>query len=286
MSGAYFIGKREILDWANSLLQTDVRRIEELANGCVYLQCMDVLHPGLVNLARVNWDAKTEYDRIQNLKFLQSLFKQVGIDRAIEINKLARGKYQDNLEFAQFFKFHFETNYHTIDPEYDPVARREHAKQGSRKRRHGAGKAGTITRKASTTRAAQPRPAPEKKERPAAKPVRERERPAPRRGSVDSRAERERAPAPVKPQVVATPAPPRVIYKEDPETTARLEDLEQTCESLEIERDWYFSKLREIEIALEKAESTPDQYGGVSDLREHIQAILFASAEDGQEEAE
>jgi microtubule-associated protein, RP/EB family len=44
----------------------------------------------------------------------------------IEVNKLIRGKYQDNLEFMQWFKRFHELN--ASAAEYDPVAQRAHSR--------------------------------------------------------------------------------------------------------------------------------------------------------------
>lgn len=53
MDEAYFVGRREILDWLNSTLQLNLTKIEETASGCVALQLMDICYPGQVNLHKV-----------------------------------------------------------------------------------------------------------------------------------------------------------------------------------------------------------------------------------------
>lgn len=42
----------------------------------------------------------------------------------IPIEKLVKGKFQDNFEFVQWFKRFFDANYSGPDPEYDPVKAR------------------------------------------------------------------------------------------------------------------------------------------------------------------
>ena len=54
------------------------------------------------------------------------------VDKPIDINKLIKGKYQDNLEFLQWMKGFFDRNY--SGQEYDPVARRSGAKGVAAKR--------------------------------------------------------------------------------------------------------------------------------------------------------
>lgn len=48
-------------------------------------------------MSKINWRAKNDYEFISNLKILQAAFTKVGIKRYVEVEKLARAKYQDNL---------------------------------------------------------------------------------------------------------------------------------------------------------------------------------------------
>lgn len=49
------------------------------------------------------------------------------VDKHVEVEKLCRAKYQDNLEFMQWMKRFYELNA-AEDPDYDPVARRARGK--------------------------------------------------------------------------------------------------------------------------------------------------------------
>ena len=59
-------------------------------------------------LHRVNFSARTEYEKLQNLKILQDVFAKCDIKRAVDIKKLVNGKFQDNMEFCQWLK-HFHS---------------------------------------------------------------------------------------------------------------------------------------------------------------------------------
>ncbi len=59
---------------------------------------------------KVNWRAKNDYQFIQNLKILQSAFDKIGIKRYVEVERLAKAKYQDNLEFIQWLKRYYDLN--------------------------------------------------------------------------------------------------------------------------------------------------------------------------------
>jgi RP/EB family microtubule-associated protein len=52
-------------------------------------------------MQRVNWEAKSDYEYIQNYKLLQVAFTKNRVQRHIDVDKLIRAKYQDNLEFCQ-----------------------------------------------------------------------------------------------------------------------------------------------------------------------------------------
>jgi microtubule-associated protein, RP/EB family len=122
MDNAYFVGKNEILKWVNTTLKLNLSKIEQACTGAVYCQIIDSIHPNKVKMNKVNWKAKLEHEYIPNYKILQLAFIDCQIPKNIEVEKLIKGKYQDNLEFLQWMKRYYEEKQGTTD--YDPVARR------------------------------------------------------------------------------------------------------------------------------------------------------------------
>ncbi|XP_022250625.1 microtubule-associated protein RP/EB family member 1-like [Limulus polyphemus] len=77
---------------------------------------------GCISLKKVKFKTKLEHEYINNFKVLQAAFKKVGADKIIPIDKLVKGRFQDNFEFLQWFKKFFDANYD--GREYDPVEAR------------------------------------------------------------------------------------------------------------------------------------------------------------------
>eukprot|EP00002_Diphylleia_rotans_P026729 TRINITY_DN5349_c0_g1_i1.p1 TRINITY_DN5349_c0_g1~~TRINITY_DN5349_c0_g1_i1.p1 ORF type:complete len:302 (-),score=69.63 TRINITY_DN5349_c0_g1_i1:594-1499(-) len=129
MGGAYFVGKADLLDWINTSLRVACTRVEDLCTGALYCQLFDMAHPGTVHMSKVNFLAKHEYEYIKNFKVLQSAFEKTKVEKLIEVEKLTKGKYQDNLEFLQWLKAYCDRNRGDGGP-YDPLIRRAKSQGG------------------------------------------------------------------------------------------------------------------------------------------------------------
>ena len=97
--------------------------MEQCATGAVYCQIIDAIYPGTVQMSKVNWGAKHDYEYAYNYKILQTAFQKNNIARFVDPTKLMRAKYQDNLEMLQWIKRYFDINYNGAP--YDAVARRK-----------------------------------------------------------------------------------------------------------------------------------------------------------------
>eukprot|EP00004_Rigifila_ramosa_P024596 TRINITY_DN7182_c0_g1_i1.p1 TRINITY_DN7182_c0_g1~~TRINITY_DN7182_c0_g1_i1.p1 ORF type:complete len:319 (-),score=76.05 TRINITY_DN7182_c0_g1_i1:30-956(-) len=277
MDSAYFVAKGELLQWLNDFFRLNITKVEQVCTGAVFCQIIDAVHPGAVQLSRVNFSAKFEHEWIKNYKILQLAFNKVGIEKHIEVDKLIKGKYQDNLEALQWFKAYFDRNYPGGD--YDPIARRN----------------GQDVRDSATSVAPAAR-APGLSAAPVRSASTSHSQAAP--GGVlrtsSSRANPAPRQSPVQPAVVRkpaanltpsrSPARPPVAPLAQPiqSTNAEIVELKLLVDGLEKERDFYFGKLREIEILCQTHEESTTIAS--QDLIQTIQKILYATEERQESE--
>lgn len=263
MDPAYFVGKNAILKFLNDTLQINYNKIEQTASGAAHAQLLDILYPGRVPLHKINFDAKYEYEFVNNFKVLQSVFDNEGITKHIDVGKLTKAKYQDNLEFCQWIKNFFESKVNSsILKEYDPVQRREQAKQSYKKGHKHAGtgsKLGVAT--ASTTTRTSTNNA---------------------LNTVTNKVANNsnRSPA-SKPRVSAvnnsksTTSKPTTPNHSISVNNDEFNRLQVTLETMQKERDFYFGKLREIEILCQ----TDSDNDIMANMKKQILDILYHSDE-------
>lgn len=224
--------RQELLAWLNNLLQLNVTKVEQCGTGAALCQVFDSIFYD-VPMARVKFNANTEYAYLQNFKILQNIFTKHAIDRPIPVEALIKCKMQDNLEFLQWTKRYWDQYYPGHD--YDPLARRKGA--------------GGLPNTGA---------------------------PAPRAAPAASTARR------------ATPssntAAPRTRTPQGGAASAALREennvLKETVSGLERERDFYFSKLRDIELLIQQAmDANPELEKDDGGLLKQIQTILYSTEE-------
>ncbi|XP_015109377.1 microtubule-associated protein RP/EB family member 1 [Diachasma alloeum] len=123
------LSRHDMLAWVNDCLQSSFSKIEELCTGAAYCQFMDMLFSNSVPLKRVKFRTNLEHEYIQNFKILQGGFKKMNVDKVIPVDRLIKGRFQDNFEFLQWFKKFFDANYDGT--EYDAFEARGRIPLGS-----------------------------------------------------------------------------------------------------------------------------------------------------------
>jgi len=208
---------------------------------------MDMLYPGCIPIKRVKFKTKLEHEYISNFKLLQGAFKKMTVDKIVLVDKLVKGRFQDNFEFLQWFKRFFDANYQGQD--YDAIGARGGAEAST-----GAG--GRV-------------------------PARSR-MPMASASNGHSRMNTQR-PAPVRNAPAPRPSNSSFSRPSNGASSAQLEELNATLveknlaiEGLEKERDFYFGKLRDIEVLAQEFEAVD----GAAEFSQKVLGVLYAT-EDG-----
>ncbi|CAI5757320.1 unnamed protein product [Candida verbasci] len=117
--------RSELLKWLNSTLDLNYSKIEQCGTGAAFVQLMDsIYYNDNIELKKVKFQPKNEYEYRHNWKILQSIFIKYNITKNIEVEKLIKCRLQDNLELLQWFKRYWMENkdYNIV---YDAKLRRQ-----------------------------------------------------------------------------------------------------------------------------------------------------------------
>ncbi|OBZ81934.1 Microtubule-associated protein RP/EB family member 3 [Choanephora cucurbitarum] len=283
--------RTELLAWLNDLLQLNYTKVEQVGTGAAYCQIMDSVFND-VGMTKVKFDTKHEYEYVANYKVLQHTFDKHKIDKVnnankmkfkcmvdtkpskkkiIPVDKLIKCKFQDNLEFLQWVKRFWDQNF--PGGEYDAPLRRKGggAITNTSARTTGRSTVGgaSVARKAvnssgklspnylfcsikpSTARSANRTPTS-----------------ASTGGRLSSAKSANSAALDNQSAAVIS------------EMNKQITELKVTVDGLEKERDFYFGKLREIEIMVQEQLDLAEANGqqDLSCFRD-IQAVLYQTEE-------
>ena len=263
------LSRHDMLAWVNDSLSTKYSKIEELCTGAIYCQFMDMLFPGSVTLKKVKFNTKLEHEYINNFKVLQNAFKSLNVDKVIPVEKLAKGRFQDNFEFIQWFKKFFDANYE--GQEYDAQGRRGGEQVGS------ASKPGMRVEAKTRPAVSKARASPSTSSRstPSRTTVGNCKGPvAATNGGPSPRTTggMERAAANCSGGMGATAAQSQI---ED--LSNQMMQMKLTVEGIEKEKDFYFRKLRDVEILCQESKT---RYAMLDDNKESIEEIEVVSVSE------
>ncbi|KAA6385632.1 MAG: putative Microtubule-associated protein RP/EB family member 1 [Streblomastix strix] len=237
MDKTYFASRTELLAWMNEVLQINYDKLDQASNGAAFCQIIDVIFPGKVPLHRVNFKAKLEYEFEKNYKILQDSFTKLGIQKAVDVQKLQKGKFQDVLELCQWIKGYYSQNVGTgARAGYDPVARRE-----------GKPTSASLSDLRSEGMSGSQEVANEKKGSPRMR--------SPARGAAASSG--------------SLHGKSNELEEQLNTLSTQASELRETMDGIERERNFYFDKLRKIEIICQAHEEDP--------IVKQILKILYAA---------
>eukprot|EP00917_Polyrhabdina_sp_WS-2016_P025067 GHVP01054026.1.p1 GENE.GHVP01054026.1~~GHVP01054026.1.p1 ORF type:complete len:258 (+),score=48.64 GHVP01054026.1:29-775(+) len=234
MEGTYFVGRRELVQWLSSNFALSVTKVEDCKSGAIYLQIMDKIYQdNVVPMSKINWGSNQEYQYVKHYKLLQEVFEACQIKKVIEVDRLIKGSYQENLEFLQWMKTVHDRLYD--GQPYNPVARR---------------KLGICANAPAWF--------------------------YPPKNAVIDTSHKENERFPKKVAEARNHAPPRPgVVKKVPQNSKALEDLRMELEEALAEKDFFFNKLRALEILCEEKTTSGQADVPVAD----VERILFAVEE-------
>ncbi|KAA1472292.1 hypothetical protein DENSPDRAFT_838515 [Dentipellis sp. KUC8613] len=238
--------RSELLAWLNDLLQLNYSKIEQCGTGAAYCQILDSIY-GDVPMTRVKMNAKHEYEFIANFKVMQNIFKTKRIEKPIPVEKLVKCKMQDNLEFLQWIKRFWDSNYG--GQPYDPVGRRRGQPTDTPATIAPLGRAGGGGGGAG----------------------------------LHAGATRSGGKTPIGGHRAGSAA--AANHEQLLQLQAQNRELSAHMEGLEKERDFYFEKLRDIEILVQQQMETLEAAGSDDEVLRQIQKILYSTenVQDGFE---
>lgn len=247
------LSRHEMLAWINDSLECAYSKIEELCSGAAYCQFMDMLFPGCLVLKRVKFSTRLEHEYISNFKVLQNAFKKVGVDKTAPIEKLVKGRFQDNFEFCQWFKKFFDANYDGGEYNASEARLEIPLETGAAVAKAGLKKAISprkpvgVAKPVSTSRLhSKPKQPPHQPQQPA-QATKPQVRAAPARGAGAAKVGVSKVPS----------AELEAMEADIQHLNTQNEELKNTISELESERDFYFSKLRDIELQCQENEDNP-----------------------------
>ncbi|TPX36924.1 hypothetical protein SmJEL517_g00939 [Synchytrium microbalum] len=270
--------RTELLTWLNDLLQLGYTKVEQCGTGAAHCQILDSIFRD-IPVSRVKFNTRQEYEYIQNFKILQNAFDKHKIDNAIPVERLVKCKFQDNIEFLQWMKKYWDQYY--PGGSYDALARRKTGGVDS-------GPApitsnGATRSTVAINRSAVPAPASNGMKK------------SPSNPSVDP------SPKPSKSMMSQSAQPTRIAAassngtgglsgRERAELEAEYQrtvndltqqalELKLNVEQVEKERDFYFGKLREIEMFVQSLLEGEGVSGDIEGRLKEIQAIMYKTEE-------
>ncbi|KAG7382930.1 Microtubule-associated protein RP/EB member 1 [Phytophthora pseudosyringae] len=271
MSGACFVGRTELLAWLNALCATELTRVEQASSGAVACQVVDALYPGQMPMSRVDWTAARPHDCLGNYKLLQQSLAALKIDKHIPVDKLVRGKCQDNLAFLQWLKALYDRHEWPRQP-YDALARRARGKGGAQYNKKLCGVAAVESRTST----------PVKKRATADSTLRRRSSRLCAAAAADVEEDEEFAAVLEKMESLKIKS--EGLTEEKEALVKQINELHEEVYRTEEERDFYYHKLLAIEELVHDAELSKTTSAQTNLLGLSVLDVLFATSEDEGEE--
>uniref|UniRef100_A0A1I7UG05 Calponin-homology (CH) domain-containing protein n=1 Tax=Caenorhabditis tropicalis TaxID=1561998 RepID=A0A1I7UG05_9PELO len=266
------LSRKEAVAWVNNLLKSHFTKVEEMASGAAYCQLTHLLFSNSINLKKVKFNPRSEPDILTNWKVLTTAWKDLEIDKPVDVEKMKKAKFQDNMEFLQWFYKFFNANL-SVDPEdYDAVSARFGEDLPALKGAAGARPAVAAARPVAAP-TAKPKTVPAPVVPAASKPsvtttVRNGVRPAPATAAGNRRAD-------------ASPND-ELLKQEIEKLKVVSQEWEAMAKEMESEREFYYTMLQKVEGLVQEA----DEQQITTIAVEAVKAVLYQGNGEADENKE
>lgn len=209
------LSRGELLAWVNDLTNLNLPKVESMGTGAAHCLIINSIY-GDVPVHKINFKAIHEYEYVQNFKVLQEAFVRHRIDRTVPVDRLIKLKFQDNLEFLQWMKKYWDAHFEGTGEKRAAAAVPVTVNYVPAKKPSILGSSSSLSRSASVSQ----------------------------RPPVNSSI----------PNTLTTTAPnaPPQNAIQLASLTKTITELKLSVDEMEKERDFYFNKLRDIEILTQK----------------------------------
>lgn len=272
--------KSELLEWINSYFNLNYSKIESCGNGVPYVLIFNALYPNTINIQRLVQNPQTEFQIQNNFKLLQHGFNKVGISREVNVERLMKCRLQDNLEFLQWFgklwcdhnkdfTFASSSNRTSSRPSLVSSTSRSRSRQSSASSRPSLSASGSLQAASNTAATSSV----------SSSTLKQSSRVGSYNTPINSHHNIQRQQQ--QQQQQATNEQINKLKKELSSLNSTLDDMINLKNGLEIERDFYFNKLRDIEIICQDIKHSKNAANvSVLDLVNDLMEIMYTT-EDG-----
>ncbi|ODV84920.1 hypothetical protein CANARDRAFT_28657, partial [[Candida] arabinofermentans NRRL YB-2248] len=273
--------RSELLEWINATFNLNYTKIEQCGNGAVYCEIFNSIYNDLP-MHKVNYQPSADYQILNNYKILQSGFSRHSVSREVPVDRLMKFRLQDNLEFLQWLSKLWSEN--KLDGyEASGSSRRRsvlplnnsNTETGTHSRRMVSGSSSVSTtnpsRRVSLASSTSAMNVPKQ-----------------RISSNSSSRVTSGTGKPLMSRSMNSQTNEELIKvtNELKATKDQLVEFQQVHENLETERNFYFNKLRDIEILSqnlnERLQADETVEVSLGDFIAHVQEILYSTAEGFQ----
>ncbi|TID30392.1 hypothetical protein CANINC_001026 [Pichia inconspicua] len=276
--------KSELLEWINSYFNLNYSKIEACGNGVPYVLIFNALYPNTINIQRLIQNPQTEFQIQNNFKLLQHGFNKVGISREVNVERLMKCRLQDNLEFLQWFGklwCEFNKDFTFASLSNRPTSRhslvsstsRSRSRQSSASSRPSISASGSTQTTSNTTTTSSV----------SSSTLKQASRISSHNTPLNSHQTNQRQPQQKQQQQQQQQQQEQILKlkKELSSLNSTLDDMINLKNGLEIERDFYFNKLRDIEIICQDIKHSKNAANiSVLDLVGDLMEIMYTT-EDG-----